>query len=301
MTVKKIGFIGLGAMGSGMVRNLLKGGFSVAAYDLMPGLVAALAQDGARAAASPGDAAEGADLVIAMLPNATNIDAALDGAAGLLASANSSRLFMNCSSINPFEAIRLSEKAGGAGWRYVDCAVGRTATQAAQGKCLFMIGGAGEDKRAVRPALDAMGDTVIDGGEIGRASALKIVNNYLALVSCLATAEALAIAKAMGLTSDAALEVINGTTARNGNTELNFPNKVLRGDVTPGFPLMHGHKDLAIAVDLIGQTGVASYLGRSALAAFGDALERGHGGNDCSDILNMLEAAGRAPAEGVAE
>ncbi|MEQ8655581.1 MAG: NAD(P)-binding domain-containing protein [Kiloniellales bacterium] len=301
MTMTKIGFIGLGAMGSGMVRNLMKGGFSVAVYDLVPALVDRLAEEGARATRSPREAAEGAELVIAMLPNAADIDAALDGPDGVLASAETSRLFMNCSSINPLEAIRLAEKAGLAGWRYVDCAVGRTATQAAQGKCLFMIGGAEADKLAVRPALDQMGDTVIDGGEIGRAATLKIVNNYLALVSCLATAEALAIAKAMGLTPSAALEVINGTTARNGNTELNFPNKVLRGDVSPGFPLMHGHKDLSIAIDLIGDVGVSSYLGRPALKAFADALERGHGRNDCSDILNMLEAGETGSKEGANE
>ena len=296
MTVKTVGFIGLGAMGSGMVRNLIGNGFSVAGFDLAPNLVEAVVASGARAAETPRDAAAGADLVITMLPNAVNVDAAMDGPDGFLAGAPADALFMNCSSINPFEAMRLGRKTADASWRYVDCAVGRTATQAAEGKCLFMIGGAAADKDTVKPALEAMGDTIIDGGEIGRAATLKIVNNYLALVSCLATAEALAIGKAMGLTTDLALEVINGTTARNGNTQLNFPNKVLSGDVTPGFPLTHGRKDLSIAVELIGQAGVTSYLGGPALEAFDAAQEQGHGGNDCSDILNMLENARSASA-----
>lgn len=296
MTIKNIGFIGLGAMGSGMARNLLKHGFAVTGYDLVPELVECAVSEGAMAAETPRAAAEGADLVIAILPNAVNVDAAMDGEDGFLAGAPADRIFMNCSSINPFEAVRLAGKAAESGWRYVDCAVGRTATQAAEGKCLFMIGGEAGDKTLVRPALDAMGDTVIDGGEAGRAATMKIVNNYLALVSCLATAEALAIGKCMGLSTDLALKVINGTTARNGNTELNFPNKVLKGDITPGFPLMHGMKDLSIAVELINQTGVASYLGRPALDAFAAARDQGHGNNDCSDILNMLEN-NRAPGQ----
>ena len=174
------------------------------------------------------------------------------------------------------------------GWRYIDCAVGRTATQAAEGKSLFILGGDAADKELVGPILSHMGDTIIDGGDVGQAASLKIVNNYLALVSCLATAETLMLADAAGLSADAALAVINGTTARNGNTELNFPNKVLQGDVSPGFPLVHGRKDLGIAVDAMERMGVPSFLGASALEAFDAALDRGHALNDCSDILNML-------------
>ncbi len=286
--INSVGFIGLGAMGGGMVRNLLKGRIPVDCYDLMPAAIDAMVAEGASAATSPGAAAEHPDLVITMLPNATDVDAALDGADGILSIAANGRILMNCSTIDPFEARRLADKVQATGWRYLDCAVGRTATQAAEGKCLFILGGEAADKDAVRPVLADMGDTIIDGGDIGQASSLKIVNNYLALVSCLATAETLLLAETAGLSADAALQVINGTTARNGNTEMNFPNKVLSGDVTPGFPLMHGRKDLAIAVDVMQRMGVPSFLGEHALKAFDEAGERGHGLNDCSDILNML-------------
>ncbi len=285
-----IAFIGLGAMGSAMSRNLLEAGFKVAGYDLQAAAGAALAAAGGKATATPGACCAEADLVITMLPNAPDVDAALDGPDGILAASPGQRLLMNCSTIDPSEARRLDRKARAAGWRYVDCAVGRTATQAVEGKCLFLIGGEAADKAAVRGALEAMGDTIIDCGSAGKASTLKIVNNYLALVGCLATAEALLLADAGGVTSEAALEVINGTTARNGNSQLNFPNKVLKGDVAPGFSLNHGRKDLAIAVDVMKREGLASFLGGQALRAFDAARERGHGMNDCSDILNALAA-----------
>lgn len=285
---KSVGFIGLGAMGSGMVRNLLKAGVVVRCNDLKSAAVDAMVAEGASAAETPAEATRGVDGVITMLPNAADVDNVLDGADGILVGQPNDRLLINCSTIDPFDASRLAEKVSAAGWRYIDCAVGRTATQAAEGKSLFILGGGAADKETAAAFLAHMGDTIIDGGEIGQAASLKIVNNYLALVSCLATAEALVLADAAGLSADAALAVINGTTARNGNTELNFPGKVLQGDVTPGFPLMHGRKDLGIAIDAMERLGVPTFLGAHALKAFDAAIDCGHGHNDCSDILNML-------------
>ena len=289
MTVPQtIGFIGLGAMGHAMASNLLRAGFEVVGHDTSEAAVQSMIEAGARPGETPRATAEAAELVITMLPNAPDVDAVLEGAQGILAAPGEGRLLMNCSTIAPAEARRLADKAAAAGWPYLDCAVGRTATQAAEGKCLFLLGGEAAHKAAVRPALDAMGDTVIDCGGIGQASALKIVNNYLALVSCLATAEALQLARAAEVSPDLALEVINGTTARNGNTQLNFPNKVLKGDVRPGFPLVHGLKDLGIAVGAMQEAGVACFLGEQSLKAFEAALRLGHGPNDCTDILNAL-------------
>ena len=285
-----IGFIGLGAMGHAMAGNLLRAGFEVVGHDASMAAMESMRAAGGRTGETPRAAAEAAGLVITMLPNAPDVDAVLEGAEGMLAAPAEGRLLMNCSTIAPAEARRLAAKAAAAGWAYLDCAVGRTATQAAEGKCLFLLGGEAAHKAAVRPALDAMGDTVIDCGGIGQASALKIVNNYLALVSCLATAEALQLARSAEVPPELALEVINGTTARNGNTQLNFPNKVLKGDVSPGFPLVHGLKDLGIAVQAMETAGLRCFLGKRALNAFEAALQLGHGPNDCTDILNALNA-----------
>lgn len=287
-----VGFIGLGAMGGAMSRNLLKAGFKVVGHDQQQEALDALVEAGGVTALSPRAAAEAADLLITMLPNAPDVDAVLDGPEGALAVPCDGRFLMNCSTIDPAEARRLGGKAEAAGWPYLDCAVGRTATQAAEGKCLFLLGGEASAKAAVKPALEAMGDRIIDCGDVGQASTLKIVNNYLALVGCLATAEALLLARAGSLSAEAALEVINGTTARNGNSEQNFPNKVLKGDVAPGFSLDHGRKDLAIAVETMKREGVPSFLGERALLAFDAARECGHGANDCTDILNALANIG---------
>ena len=283
-----IGFIGLGAMGSGMARNLLKGGFAVSGYDLSREALDGLAAAGATAAASPREAAEGADLVIAMLPNAPHVEGAMTGDDGILAADSPGRRIMNCSTIDPAEAKRLAGVAEAGGWRYIDCPVGRTQVEAAEGKSLFMLAGAAADKEAVRPALEAMGTAIVDCGEVGQGSTIKIVNNYVSIIASVATAECLRLAEAGGVTPEAASEVINQTVAVNGHVKIHYPRKVLAGDLTPGFAVDHAYKDLGIGVAAFEREGIPCFMGAGALKAYETAREQGRGAKDWSDLFNMV-------------
>lgn len=282
--LKTIGFIGLGTMGQGMAKNLLKGGFAVQGFDISADAVAA----GGTAADSPKAAAEGADLAIAMLPNAPHVEGAMTGPGGLFAADSPGRRILNSSTIDPGEAKRLSALAADAGWRYIDCPMGRTAADAVAGTSLFMLGGATEDKAAVRPALDAMGTDVVDCGDVGQASTIKIANNYLSIVAAVTTAEALRFAEAGGVSPEAVFEVVNVTTAMNGHTKMNFPKKVLSGDIAPGFAIDHAHKDLGIAVEAMAREGIPCFTGPAGLKAYDEAKVQGRGGNDWSDIYNLV-------------
>ncbi len=286
-----IGVIGLGAMGGGMAGNLLKGGFVVQGYDVAEAAVQALVTVGGRAAGTPREAATGAELVITMLPNAPHVEAVMGGPDGLLAAESPTRRVMNCSTIDPGEAKRLAGLAVAAGWAYLDCPVGRTAVEAREGRSLFMLAGAEVDKAAVRPALEAMGTTIVDCGAVGQGSAIKIANNYLSIICSVATAEALRLAEAFGVTPQATSEVINQTVAVNGQTKIHYPRKVLAGDVTPGFAVDHAFKDLGIAVEAMAREGVPCFMGESGLTAYRQARAEGRGANDWSDLYNMVGAA----------
>lgn len=288
--IETVGFIGLGTMGLSMARNLLKGGFQVRGYDIAQAALDALVADGGQAAATARAAGEGADLVMLMLPNTPHIESALEGDDGVLAEAGAGRVVVNASTIDPGDARLLGERVTAAGWHYLDAPVGRTASHAAAGQCLFMLGGDGEAKTAVRPALDAMGDTVIDCGEIGHGSTVKIVNNYLSVVASVLTSEALCLAEAGGVPAAAALKIVNETTAMNGHTRNIFPAKVLAGDVGPGFPLQHAAKDLGIALGALEREGIPSFLGPGARAAYEAAHRQGRDRNDWSDIYNAVQA-----------
>ena len=288
-----IGCIGLGTMGQAMARNLIKGGFTVRGYDIAAGAVGALVSAGGAAAGSPRDAAEGSELVITMLPNSPHVEQAMSGGDGIFAADSPARRILNSSTIDQGEARRLAEVARAAGWRYLDCPVGRTAAHAERGESLFMLGAAAEDQAAVRPALDAMGDTVIDCGGVGQGTTVKITNNYLSIIGAVITAEALRFAEAGGVSPKAALEVINQTVAMNGHTKLNYPNKALASDLLPGFAIDHAHKDLSIAVAAMARDGIPCFIGPAGLEAYDAARARGHGGSDWSDMYNVIDELAR--------
>ena len=288
VNLETIGFVGLGTMGQAMAGNLLKAGFAVQGYDLSAAAIEAFRQAGGRAAASPRDAAEGADLVIAMLPNAPDVQAVMTGAAGILAAEVSGRLLMNMSTVDPAAAQHLAALAAEAGWRYLDAPVGRTAAHAAVGESLFMLGGEAEDKAAVRPALEAMGNAIVDCGAVGQASTIKIANNYLSIVAAVTTSEALRLAEAGGVEPEALLRVVNGTTAMNGHTKSYFPSKVLAGDVSAGFSVDNAHKDLTIAVAAMRREGIPCFTGPGSLEAYETARQQGRGANDWSDLFNLV-------------
>lgn len=287
-SIESIGFIGLGTMGQAMAGNLLKAGFAVHGFDLKEAAVEALVAAGGQPAKAPRDAARAGDLVITMLPNAPDVEAVLTGPQGVLAVPAEGRRVMNSSTIDPAEARGLAALAEGAGWSYIDCPVGRTAADARKGTSLFMFGGDEADKTAVRPVLEAMGDTVVDCGAVGQASTIKIVNNYLSITAAVATAEALTLAAAGGVAPEAVFRVVNATTAMNGHTKANFPSKVLAGDVEPGFAIDLALKDLNIAIAAMGRENIPCFLGRSAGVAYEEAQRRGRGSRDWSDLYNLL-------------
>ena len=130
----------------------------------------------------------------------------------------------------------------------VDAPVGRLAAHADRGESLFMVGGAEADFRRIRPLLDAMGTTIHHCGPVGTGGKTKLVNNYICVVLCQMNAEALALAQKFGLDLEQTLEVLNGTTATNGQLKINWPNKVLAGDISPGFTIDLAHKDLSLAL-----------------------------------------------------
>ena len=114
-----------------------------------------------------------------MVPDVPQIEANLDGDSGLLSTPGDGRLLMVMCTIDPGAVRTIAERVQDAGWRYVDCPVGRTADDARDANSTFMLGGADEDKKAVIPVLDALGTAVIDCGGVGQGMTVKIVNNFL--------------------------------------------------------------------------------------------------------------------------
>ncbi len=283
-----IGFVGLGKMGLPMASNLCRKGFSLAVYDVAPEPVRALVQLGAHACGNVADVASRANVVITMLPDSAVVDQVVAGADGVLAHMARGGVIMDMSTIDPRVTDRLSQAAAAQSIGFVDAPVGRLASHAERGESLFMVGASDEDFARVKPLLEAMGTTIHHCGGAGTGMRTKLVNNFLAIVSCQMNAEAIALSQRFGLRLDKTLDVIHGTTATNGQLKMAWTTKVFTGDVEPGFTIDLAHKDLSLIVDAANGAKVPAPIAAVAREAYSAARSQGHGGKDFSAMVDIL-------------
>jgi 4-hydroxybutyrate dehydrogenase/sulfolactaldehyde 3-reductase len=292
-----IGFIGLGAMGRPMASNLARKGFALAVHDVRPEAVAALVELGAKPANGVAGIVNASDIVVTMLPDSPDVEAVILGPDGVAAQGRAGQLVMDMSTVDPATTDRIAAALARKGIAFVDAPVGRLAAHAERGESLFMVGGRAEDVARVRPLLEAMGTTIHHCGPVGAGIRTKLVNNYLAIFSCMLNAEALALAAAFKLDLATTLDVIHGTTAVNGQNKVNFPSKVLKGDTAPGFRIALAHKDAALITEAARQAGVPMFVGVAARECLGQAMRTGEfAERDFSALLDYVCAqAGVAP------
>jgi 4-hydroxybutyrate dehydrogenase / sulfolactaldehyde 3-reductase len=284
----RIGFIGLGNMGRPMASNLVRKGFPLAVFDVNPAPVRQLEQSGARAVVDCRAVARDSDIVITMLPNSASVEEVLLGAGGVLAHLRAGCGIMDMSTIDPMLTDRVAAAAAGQGIAFVDAPVGRLASHAERGESLFMVGATGEAFARVRPLLEAMGTTIHHCGGAGTGIRTKLVNNYLAIVSCAFNAEALALSQQFGLSLEKTLDVVHGTTATNGQLKIAWAAKVLKGDTEPGFTIDLAHKDLTLIVDAANAVKVPMPIGAAARESFSAARIQGQGTKDFSAMVDVL-------------
>jgi 4-hydroxybutyrate dehydrogenase/sulfolactaldehyde 3-reductase len=197
-------------------------------------------------------------------------------------------MIVDMSTVDPLVTDRLAAAAAAKGCAFVDAPVGRLASHAERGECLFMVGATGEAFARVKPMLEAMGTTIHHCGGVGTGMRTKLVNNYLAIVSCAFNAEALALSQRFGLSLEKTLDVIHGTTATNGQLKIAWPSKVLIGDTQPGFTIDLAHKDLTLILEAANAVKVPIPIAAAARESFSTARGQGHGARDFSAMVDVL-------------
>jgi 4-hydroxybutyrate dehydrogenase/sulfolactaldehyde 3-reductase len=286
--METIGFVGLGRMGKPMASNLSRKGFRLVVHDINRAAVAELEKLQCRGAESAAQVAQEAPLVITMLPNSAIVSEIVGGKDGILDHVKPGGLVMDMSTVSPETTDALAKAAAAKGIGFVDAPVGRLAEHADRGESLFMVGGSDADFARVKPMLEAMGTTIHHCGPAGSGTRMKLVNNFLAVGLCEMNAEALALSQRFGLALEKTLDVLYGTTATNGQLKLNWPNKVLKGDTTPGFTIDLAHKDLSLIVDAANSAKVPMPMAAAAREAFSMARASGFGGQDFSAMVDAL-------------
>ena len=283
----KIGFIGLGRMGKSMAANLVKKGFALKVHDLNQTAVNDLTAMGAEAA-SVADIARDCAIVVTMLPSSVEVEQLTLAADGIFANARPGTILMDMSTIDPLATDKLARLAAAKGLSVVDAPVGRLAEHADRGESLFMVGASDADFARVKPLLDAMGTTTHHCGPVGTGGRTKLVNNYVAVSLTQVNAEALALSQRFGLDITKTLQVLLGTSATNGQLRMNFANKVLVGDTTPGFTIDLAHKDMSLVVNAAHAAKVPMPVAAAVHESYSLARASQHGSIDFSGMADVV-------------
>ena len=280
--------IGLGSMGFGMAQSLLAKGLRVSGADLNAAAVARLTAAGGHGFGSARAAAEGADILVAVVVNAAQTDAVLFGEPAAAAAAAQGGVIISSATMAPDDARKLAAKAQALGLHYLDAPISGGAVKAAAGQLTVMASGSAEAFARARPALDAMAVTVYElGGEVGIGASFKMVNQLLAGVHIAAACEAMTFAARLGLDLASVYKVI---TASAGNSWM-FENRVphiLEGDYAPRSAIDIFTKDLGIVSDMGRKEKFPLPVAATALQMFLMTAAAGMGGDDDASVARMI-------------
>ncbi len=280
----RVGFVGLGVMGRPMAENLLAAGHELTVASRSPEPVQALAAAGASAAATPAEAARGAEAVITMLPDGAAVAAVYEGEEGILAGAAPGTLAIEMSTIAPAQARRVAAAGGERGLAVLDAPVSGGDVGARAGTLSIMVGGERAAFERALPLLEVLGSTVTLVGESGAGQVVKACNQVVVALTIEGLAEALTLGEAAGVEPATILDALGGGLAGNKLMEVRREN-LLGRSFDPGFRVELHRKDLGIALDAAAELGV-ELPATPVVAGLMDRLrEQGRGGEDHTALL----------------
>ena len=230
----KIAFVGTGVMGNGMVANLLLAGHEVTVYSRTKAKAEDLFALGAKWAASPAEAAKGADAAISMVGYPNDVEEVWRGPQGFMSAAKPGCVLIDMTTSSPALARSLAAEASAKGFGPLDAPVSGGDRGAREGTLTIMVGGAQQDYDFAQPLFAAMGKTIVLQGGPGTGQLCKLANQIGIASGMVAMSEALAFAHATGLNLETTLRSISGGGASSWAL-LNLAPRVLKGDFAPGF------------------------------------------------------------------
>jgi 3-hydroxyisobutyrate dehydrogenase len=293
---RRVGVIGLGAMGAGMAGSLRRAGCAIHVCDVRAGVAAAFAKEGGTACATPADLAARCELVVSVVVNAAQTESVLFGTDGAAAAMTPGSVFVMCSTVDPNVSIAFERRLEAMDLGYVDAPISGGAAKAASGEMTVMGAAKAEAWRKTEPFLKAMAAKVYRLGEAaGNGSKVKIINQLLAGVHIAAAAEAMALGLREGVDPAALYEVI---THSAGNSWM-FENRmahVLAGDYTPLSAVDIFVKDLGLVLDTARATKFPLPLASTAHQMFMQASSAGFAREDDAAVIKIfpgIELPGR--------
>jgi len=282
----RVGFIGLGIMGSAMAMNIHKKGFPLIVYNRTRSKAEPFAKLGVPVANSPREIAEKSDVVIDMVTDAPDVEEVLLGKDGVVHGAHPSLVVIDMSTNSPEYARYFANRLAEYGVEFLDAPVTGGDVGARQGTLTIMVGGKREVFERVRPVLEAMGKTIIYAGDVGNGQMLKLLNQIVVGIDMLAVAEAMALAKKAGIDMDKLFTVLS-TGAANSFTVQYYMPKMMKGDYEPGFRAAHLKKDLRYALETANKLGVPLPGTAITLELYNALVAKGLGDKGTQALLRL--------------
>lgn len=294
----RVGFVGLGAMGNHMARNLHRAGLLTAVWNRTGEKAQALAGElGVAAPATPAELAKEVDAVVLCVSADNDVLEVVRALAPGLASGS---LVIDCSTVSADTARKAAELLGRQGVGFLDCPVSGGVEGAREGTLAVMAGGTGEAFDRARPVLQAMGRTIAHFGATGSGQAAKATNQIMCAGIIEAVSEAMAFARAQGLPLEKLIETLGKGAGSSWYFVHRAPN-MARGSYPAGFRVRLHAKDLTICRDMAARFGVALPVVERMLSEYAELVSRGYGDEDISAAFRLKAelfepARGRAPS-----
>ena len=287
---EKIGFIGLGAMGAPMARNLIRNGYHLTVYDIVPEKLAGVAKEGAKTATSCKEASGEADIVITMLPSSPQVREAVLGKKGIIEGVKKGSIVIDMSTIDPLTTQEVEKQLSRKGVKMLDAPVARGVSAAVGGTLTIFVGGDRELFEKCKDILLSMGTDIHYAGETGAGEVVKIINNLILSINVCALAEGLVLGVKAGVKPDTLFNALSQGSANSYALQNHFKNFVFKGKFEKGvFPVEYIIKDIKLALKTAESFHIPQYFGSVALQAYEAAVAAGYGEQYYPVVVKCLE------------
>jgi 2-hydroxy-3-oxopropionate reductase len=285
----KVGYIGLGIMGSSITRNLMKAGHELVVHNRSQGIVDQLVREGAKRAPSPREVAEQVDFVFTNLPDSPDVEKVVLGSNGIVEGGHEGLIYIDNSTIKPETARIIAARLAENGIAALDAPVSGGDVGAREGTLTIMVGGPDDAFQRAEPLFRAIGKAWVLVGDSGAGQIAKACNQIIVGAQMVALAEALITAQKAGVDPARVVEAIKGGAAQMWTLDVK-PPRLFAGNRQPGFKAYMQHKDLGIVMDTARTYGIPLPMTAITQQLYAAMLEQGNRELDNSAIITVYES-----------
>ncbi|MCT8160911.1 NAD(P)-dependent oxidoreductase [Pseudoruegeria sp. SHC-113] len=288
MSQERIGLIGLGGMGRGLAKNLLKHGADLLVADLDPEKVAVAVAQGATECADPVEMAAQVDILAVCITTAEAVRALALGPEGAIAALKDGAVFLDHTTVSADHVDIMRDACAAAGVAYAEAPMTRTPAHADRGEVNILFGGEEALLERLRPVFDAYAENIFHVGPAGHAIRLKLIHNYIAFANVAAWCEGFALAAKEGLDMSKVIGIISAAGGKSGMMDL-YGELTLRRDFTPHMSLSNAQKDVRYYAEWLERAGLPAFLAQSVNQTYALASIMGHGDEGCTAVIKAYE------------